>query len=63
VLRKICGPKRETVTEYWRRMHSEGPYDLYFSPNTIAVMKSRSGIGRTRGRLEGEVLTGFGGET
>jgi hypothetical protein len=26
-------------------------------------MKSRNRIGRTRGRFEGEVRTGFGGET
>jgi hypothetical protein len=42
-------------------LHSERLHDLYFSINAIKVMKSRNGIGRTRGRLDGEVRTGYGG--
>jgi hypothetical protein len=63
VLRKISGSKGEKVTGYWRRLHNEGPHDLYFSTITISVMKSRNVIDRTRCRLEGEVRTGFGRET
>jgi len=62
VLKKIFVPKRETVTGYWRRQHSEGPHDLYFSTITIKVMKSRNGIGRTRGRLEEKCLLGLVGK-
>jgi hypothetical protein len=29
VLRKIFVPKRDKVTEDWRKLHSEDPYDLY----------------------------------
>jgi hypothetical protein len=41
VLRKIFGPKREEVTEEWRRLHNEELNNLYSSPNIIRVIKSR----------------------
>jgi hypothetical protein len=41
VLRKIFGPKRDEVTEEWRRLHNEELNDLYSSSNIIRVMKSR----------------------
>jgi hypothetical protein len=41
VLRKIFGPKMDEVTGEWRRLHNEGDFDLYTSPNIIQVMKSR----------------------
>jgi hypothetical protein len=34
-------PKRYEATEEWRRLHTEELYDLYCSPNTIRVVKSR----------------------
>jgi hypothetical protein len=34
VLRKIFGPKRDEVTEEWRKLHNEELHDLY-SPNII----------------------------
>jgi hypothetical protein len=55
VLRKVFGPRRDELTGEWRRLHNEKPYDLYPSPNTIRVIKSRRLMGRTRGR--GEVHT------
>jgi hypothetical protein len=41
VLRKIFGPKRDTVTGNWRRQHNEELHDLYFSPNIFRVIRSR----------------------
>jgi hypothetical protein len=40
VLRKIFGPKRDEVTEEWRKLHNEELNGLY-SSNTIRVMKPR----------------------
>jgi hypothetical protein len=41
VLRRISGPKRNEVTEEWRRLHNEELYVLYSLPNIIPVIKSR----------------------
>jgi hypothetical protein len=40
VLRKIFGPKRDGVRDEERRLHNEGLYDLYSSPNAIRMIKS-----------------------
>jgi len=42
VLRKIFRPKRDEVTEEWRKLHNEGLNYVYFSPNICRVIKSRS---------------------
>jgi hypothetical protein len=62
VLRRIFGPKRNEVTDNWRRLHKEELHALYFSPNVIRVIKS----GRLR--WAGHVAhvgesRGFSGET
>jgi hypothetical protein len=68
VLRKICGPERDEVTEKWRRLHNEELHELYSSPNIIQVIKS----GRMRwaghvacGRYKRQErrIQGFGGKT
>ena len=41
VLRRIFGPKRDEVTEEWRKLHHEDLFDLYSSPNIVQVIKSR----------------------
>ena len=41
MLRRIFGPRRDEVTEEWRRLHNEKLNDLYFSPNIVRVIKSR----------------------
>jgi hypothetical protein len=49
VLRRRSGPKREEVAGDWRRLPNEELHNLYASPNTISVIKSR------RMRWEGHV--------
>jgi hypothetical protein len=43
MLRKSFGPKRDEMTEEWRRLHNEELRDLYSSPSTsiIRIMKAR----------------------
>jgi hypothetical protein len=41
-LRRIFGPKREEVAGDWRRLHNEELHNLYASPHTIRVIKSRT---------------------
>ena len=41
VLRRIFGPKRDEVTGEWTKLHNEELNDLYCSPNTVRVIKSR----------------------
>jgi len=41
VLRRIFGPKRDEATGEWSRLHNEELSDLYSSPNTIRVIKTR----------------------
>jgi hypothetical protein len=44
VLRRKVGPKRDEVTEEWRKLHNEELHDPYCSPNIVRVIKSRSMI-------------------
>jgi hypothetical protein len=41
VLRRIIEPKRDEVTEGWRKLHNEELHDLYCSPTIVRVIKSR----------------------
>jgi hypothetical protein len=41
VLRRIFGSKRNEVTGGWRKLHNEELHNLYPSPNTIRMIKSR----------------------
>jgi hypothetical protein len=36
-LRRIFGPKRDEMTEGWRKLHSEELHNLYSSPNIIKI--------------------------
>ena len=61
VLRRIFGPKKDEVTREWRKLNNEELNNLYFSPNTVRVIKSRrmrwAGHVAVRGR--GEAYTGI----
>jgi hypothetical protein len=41
VLKRIFEPKRDSVTEKWRKLHNEKLNDLYSSPAIVRVIKSR----------------------
>ena len=41
VLRRIFGLKRDEVTGEWRKLHNEELNDIYSSPNTVRMIKSR----------------------
>jgi len=41
VLRRIVEPKRDEITEEWRKLHNEKLNDLYSPPNVILVIKLR----------------------
>jgi hypothetical protein len=60
VLRRMFGPKRDEVTEEWRKLHNEELNDLYALPNIVRVVKS--GRMRWAGHVarmgEGRVVTG-----
>jgi hypothetical protein len=41
VLRRIFEPKRDEVTEEWKKIHNEELNDLYSSTNIVRVIKPR----------------------
>jgi hypothetical protein len=41
MLRRIFGPKRDGVTEGWRKLHNEELHNLYSSSSIIRIIKSR----------------------
>jgi hypothetical protein len=41
VLRRIFGPRRDEGRGEWRKLHNEQLDDVYCSPNTVRVIKSR----------------------
>jgi hypothetical protein len=41
VKRRIFGLKRDQVMGEWRNFHNEEVHDLYSSPSTIRIIKSR----------------------
>ena len=51
-LRRIFRPKRDGVTGEWRKLHNEELNDLYSSPNTVRVIKSRMRWARHVARME-----------
>jgi hypothetical protein len=41
VLWKLFGPKKDEVTEEWRRLHNKKLHDIHSLPNSIQLIKSR----------------------
>jgi hypothetical protein len=41
VLKRILGPKRDEVTEEWRKLHEEQLRELYSLPSIVRTIKSR----------------------
>jgi len=64
VMRRIFGPKRDEVTEEWRKLHNKEINDLYCSPNIVRVIKSRrmSWAGHVACMGEEEMCTQGSGE-
>ena len=60
-LRRVFGPKRDEVTEEWRKLHNAELSDLYSLPNIVWVVKSRRmrWAGHVARMGEREVRTGF----
>jgi hypothetical protein len=54
MLRRMFGPKSESVIGGWRKVHSEGLHSLCTSPDIISVIKeAEMGMGcRTHGSDE-----------
>jgi len=42
MLKRIFRPKRDEVTGEWRKLHNEELNDLYSSPTTLRVIKSKT---------------------
>ena len=65
VMRRIFGPKRDEVISKWRKLHNEELNNLYSSPNTVRVIKTRmrwAGQVACMGGKERRIQI-FGGET
>ena len=62
-LSRIFGSKRDEVTGEWRKLHNEKLNELYCSPNTVRVIKSRRMRWAGHIAYTGRCIQGFGGET
>jgi hypothetical protein len=65
VLRRIFGPKRNEVTEEWRRLLNKELYAMYSSPKSFGWSSQEDGDGQGVQHVwrSVEVHTGFSRET
>ena len=65
VLRRIFRPKRDEVNSEWRKLHNEEINDLYSTPSTVLVIKSRRmrWVEHVTRMAEERCIQCFGGET
>jgi hypothetical protein len=59
VLRELFGPKRDEVTEEWRKLLNGELNDLYSSPSFVRVIKSRRLRWVGHVARMGEIYSGF----
>jgi hypothetical protein len=57
--RRIFGPKRGEVTGGWRKLHNEKLHNLYSSPSTIRMIKSRMESQKERDHWEDQDIGGW----
>ena len=67
VLRKICGPECDEVTDEWRTLHNKEHHDLYCSRSIIWVIKQRrrrwaGNVACIGHRAESSCIQNFGGD-
>ena len=55
VLRKICEPKRNEVTEGWKKLYNEEIHGLYFALYIFEVINQEDEIDSAFGIYGGEV--------
>jgi hypothetical protein len=58
-LRRILGPKRDKVTESWRKLHNDKLNNLYSSPCIIKMLKLRRMRGGGHVARMGEKLNAY----
>ena len=65
VLKKVFGPKRNGITEEWRRLHNEELYDIYSSSNIMWAIRLRRmrWVGHVACMVQRKSIQSFGGET
>jgi hypothetical protein len=63
VLRRTHGLKRDDIIGYWRKLHNEGFYNLYTSPDISLTIESKrigwAGHVAHMGEEKGRALQGF----
>jgi hypothetical protein len=64
MLRRIFAPQRDQLTGKWRKLHNEELNDVFSSPNTVRVIKSRKmrWVGHVA-RMGERCIQSYGGET